>query len=646
MKKNMIKKACWGFLALCLLPNDVFAAAGQIKKVDFTAGKELSLLVISYTGEAAFRLFQSDQKGNVILEAENLTLPAALTRSIDASVKEGPVKQITPYNSGDGRKQISKFVLQLRQLADAKASETPGRFVLEIRRKSSLGANGASVPERRDELKLRASASEKSDEVAKKLVEVLNAPPAEKAYFGSRVTFEANNADVHDVFRLVGESSGLNIITDTGVNAKSNYSLKDIPWDQLLDIVIQQAALKAIISGNVIRIIPMEKYNKDQEDKLKQIAIGDELEPVIMAVIPLSFAKAEEMSKMIDSLLVKKDQNANNTPEASAKAAAAVAASKAAANPGSTPGSETAGPMAKIVQDFVRGHIEVDTRSNSLIVTNTKDAIERIRRLVKELDVPLPQVLIDAKVVIAREDFNKQVGVNWSGKLTSQGSGRAGIGTGFNGASTQLGAAESSDGSPAYTISGPNSGIGIGFQLGAGKHGNLAAALLLAETNGVSKTVASPRIIVNNKVAAKISDGATAYVPTSAGANGSGTILPVTANLDMTVTPQVTSSGSILLTVDLKKDSITSNAGAAGVNTETKSINTEVLVENGATLVLGGVYQFAAGKTEGGIPLLKDLPFIGQIFRTNNENSNKTELMVFITPQIIAPSGYAEPVAQ
>ncbi|MGZ3694106.1 MAG: type IV pilus secretin PilQ [Bdellovibrionota bacterium] len=636
-----------GLLAIALALTSK-ANAGQVNKVDYTPGKEVSLLVINYTGSGGFRFFQSEQQGKVIVEGDNLQLPAALTRTIDASAKDGPVMQITPYSSSsaDGKKQVAKFVVQLRQKVETKVSEMPGRFVLEIRKKNLLGANGKL--DRKDEFKIHSASTDKGDEIAKKLVEVLNAAPGEKVFFGSRVTFEASNADVHDVFRLVGESSGLNIVTDSDVKFTSNYSLKDIPWDQLLDVVLQQGALKALISGNVIQVIPMEKYNKDQEAKLKQIALGDELEPVIMAVIPLSFAKAEDMSKMIDALLFKKD--APDAKDAAVQAAQAKADQAYAQGAAAAGGAKGLGgvdtPMTKLVQDFIRGKVEVDSRSNSLVVTNTKDALERIRRLVKELDVPLPQVLIDAKIVIASEGFNKNLGVDWGGKLTSLGTGRAGIGAGFNGRSTTLGAADTDAGSPAFTIAGPQGGLAAGFQLGAGKHGNLTAQLQLAESNNLSKTVASPRIIVNNKVTAKITDGVTAFLTTAAGANSAGALQQVKAVLNLQVTPQVTSSGSILLNVDLTKDTPATNDLTTNPNIDTKNITTEVLVDNGATLVLGGVYQFDGRKSEAGIPLLKELPFIGQLFRRNIDQTQKSELLVFITPQIIAPSGFSEPVTQ
>lgn len=628
-------------LALALFPLlSLAATGGKIVKVDFTPGKDLSLLTVNYSGQGSFRVFQSEQQNNVILEAENLVLPAALTRSIDASASNGPVVQVTPYNSGDGKKSISKFVVQLRQKAEVSSSDQPGRYTIEIRRKSLLGSGAAKSEKASDEFKFRASANDKTEEISKKLVEVLNAPPAEKNYFGSKVTFEASNADVHDIFRLVGESSGLNIITDSDVSAKSNFSLKDIPWDQLLDIVIQQANLKAIINGNVIRIISLDKFNKDQEAKLRQISLGDELEPVIMAVIPLSYAKADEMSKMIDALL-KKDVVQSAGTDAATAAASMPAASTTSTAAGGAPASDQ--PRKKLVQDFVRGQIQVDTRSNSLVVTNVKDAIERIRRLVKELDVPLPQVLIDAKVVIASEGFSKSTGISWGGKMTSLGTGRAGAGAGFNGGGVMLGAAESANAAPAFPIAGGDGGLGVGFQLGTGRHGNLSAVLKLTESSNLSKTIASPRIIVNNKYPAKITDGQTSFIPTLAGANATGTVQAVTANLDLTVTPQVTSSGSVLLSVDIKKDSFDrSPLPGATTSTNTKALNTEVLVESGSTLVLGGVYQYITGKVESGIPVLKDLPFLGQLFRSNTDDNSKSELMVFITPQIMSPEGVSD----
>jgi hypothetical protein len=289
----------------------VFAGDGTVTKVELNPAKERAIFILSYQGDdAKFRMFQSEKQGNVVVEAENLALPASLSRAIDGGKSQGPVIQLTPYNSGDGKRSISKFVLQLRGKAEVTSSELPGKFMLEVRSKgaanaaprlpSDVKAADAKNPVRpswseTDAISNKDGASDKSEETARRLVETLNAAPEEKNYTGSPVSFEASNADVHDVFRLVGEASGLNIVTDSDVKGASNYTLRDIPWDQLLDIVVQQNQLKAKVSGNVVRIVTLEKFTKEQEDKLKEISIADEMEPVVMAVIPLSFADAGKM---------------------------------------------------------------------------------------------------------------------------------------------------------------------------------------------------------------------------------------------------------------------------------------------------------------------------------------------------------------
>lgn len=655
------------FLALALSLAGLNAPAalandGTVTKLELSPAKERAIFILSYEGEGAqFRTFQSTKQGSVVVEADGLALPPNLTRVIDGAKSNGPVVQLTPYSSANGKRSLAKFVLQLRGAADLTSSELPGKFMLEVRsKKDTAGAKlpagvkqAAAAPRgpvrpswsETDAVSNKDGASEKSEAVARRLVETLNAPPEAKNYSGSPVSFEASNADVHDVFRLVGEASGLNIVTDSEVKGASNYTLRDIPWDQLLDIVVQQNQLKAKVSGNVVRIVTLEKFTKEQEDKMKELSLADEMEPVVMAVIPLSYADAAKMKTTLETLLINR------------QIASGGFAAPGMPNAVMRPTGSAAGDRS-IQQDFIRGKIEVDARSNSLVITNTRDSIDRIRRLVKELDVALPQVLIDTKVVIATDSFSRNVGVNWGGTATSTGSGRAGFGaalgqaTSSDSASTTLtaggtaaaGGVAGSTGATTTGSTGSASGSTssqfvlapvanqflTGFKIGAGQHGNLSATLALAEINNVSKTVASPRVIVNNNQEATITDGETITVQTTPGVQSSGTLQSVNAALSLRVKPQVTSSGAVLLDVDIKKSAIT-----GGLNTSDKTIKTNVLVESGSTLVLGGVYQFTSTKKETGVPLLKDLPFIGQIFRSNEDNDNKQELMVFLTPQIL-----------
>jgi type IV pilus assembly protein PilQ len=653
--RNMKKISWLGLLsaAFVLIPAWSFASGGEVRNLEFTPGRDKATFTIFFQGKSAFRVFQSEKQGSVVIEGDNLALPARLTKLIDSAGIDGPVVQITPYAAGDAKRPVSKFVMQLKQEVELTSNDVPGKYTIELKAKKAAKGNagkGKIIPtlakggwSETDAIKNRKSAADKGEEVAKRLIEVLSAAPEDKVYFGSRVTFEGSQVDVHDIFRLIGDASELNIMTDTDVKYKADFSVSQIPWDQLLDIVLDQAQLKAKAVGNVIRIISADRYAKEQEAKLREIDIADENEPVVVAIVPLSFATAETVKTMLETLLVKRDVNYDSKQNDAKDPAAYVLnnPSNGAAQSGQT--ITTVAGMAKkikLAQDFARGKIEVDSRSNSIVVTNTKQAIARIRKLVKELDVALPQILIDAKIIIASETFSRSLGVNWGGRATSGGTGRAGVGGSFNGQSVTLGDGANA---AAYTVSsGDNAGT-LGFQLGAGRHGNLNAQLNLAEVNGISKTVASPRVIVNNKTTATISDGQVLFISSSPGANATGTLEKVDATLSLSVTPQVTSVGSVLLGLTIKKDAPTVVSGETAI--QKKEITTQVMVDSGHTLVLGGVYQNDKSKNESGIPILMNLPFIGSLFRTQSESDARSELMVFITPEIMDVKANSEPAA-
>ncbi len=609
-------------MALALSPRVGRAANGQILQMDLVPGKDRALLTISHSGNGKFRLFKSEKQSSVIVEAENLNIPPKLTKLVDASAGGGPVLQMTPYNSQHGGKPMAKLVLQLRSKADVSSSDLPGKFVVVIKKQSWTAADAAALRVR-DEVRAQQSALEKSEDVAKKLVEVLSAPNDEKKYFGSRVSFFAKDAEVPDVFRLVGSASELNIIWDPEVESqKTSLAIKDLPWDQLLDIVIQQKGYKAAVMGNVVRIMTLEAYTKQMEARTKEISVSETLEPVIMAVIPLSFTEAANMKSLITELLQEKTTT-TETPGAAGAAAAAAASVKD--------------------QGFKRGKIEVDSRTNSLVVTNTRVSVERIRRLVKELDIAVPQVLIDAKIIIASETFSKSVGIRWQEHIKSESGNSGSAGVFGEGTEVLGGGSTAADAASTFSIANSTPGVGvIGFGFGASDRANIKAALELAEINGYTKTVAAPRVMVINNKLATISDGQTVTQLVAGGGNADASKAVTSAKLSLQVTPQVTSHGS----VQLKELSITKNAiENAGITTATtneKGLKTDVLVDSGGTLVLGGIFQMTTSKGSSGIPLLKDLPFIGQLFRVNSESNQKDELMVFITPQIIDPESTSQ----
>lgn len=655
------------------------AEASLIRMLDFkSTSKKSSALLLSYDGDPKLSVEEDKKSKQIIISIHGANLPASLARVQDYSSRPGAVVQITPYNTGVTGAD-SKIVLQLRTSVGYSSKQANGHFELEIfeninpdnvanfstpavhlpplEKRLSKGAVGREVKaigwEENDSIRLHQSASTKIDkgvDIAKQLIETLNSDEATKVYHGAKITFEANDTDVHDIFRLVGEASGLNIITTGDVKVKLSLSLKDLPWDQMLDIVLSQNQLKASVMGNVVRITTLAAYNKEQTEKKKSIVLEQQLEPIVMAIVPLSFAKAEDMKKMIDALVAKAGDGGGQQAQGAAQQAQ-VAAQQAQAAAQRAQGNQTGAGAAdnsidgvkELAQDFLKGKIEVDQRSNSLVITNTAAVIKRIKRLIAELDISLPQVLIDAKIVIASEDFNKTLGISWGGRISPDALHRTGIGIGFNGTAVNANNPSLSE-VPAFSVSGALGDLakgntataGLGFALGAGKSANLTTALTIGELEGTSKTIASPRVIVNNKQMATVVDGtkigSTSVTQTGSISQSSTTFTD--AALNLTVTPQITSVGSILLDLDIKKDAPSSIVG----NIDTKSIKTQVLVDSGATLVLGGVYQYTASKGNSGIPVLKDLPFIGKFFGVESELLHKQELMVFVTPKILDPT--------
>ena len=256
-----------GLLALCC-GTALAAEDGRILKLDFLPGKNRATLTITHAGDGKFRLFKVEKQSRLIIEAENLSLPPSLSKVLSAKEIDSPALSLTPYGSQRSGRPMAKLVVHLRGAVDTVATEIPGKYVLEIIHKAS---SPNVVARADDSIKSRSAANQKGDEAAKKLVEVLSLPPDEKHYFGDPVSFEAKDAEVPDIFRLVGESSGLNIVWDSDVEKeKTSLAVKDLPWDQLLDIVVQQKGYKATVMGNVVRIMTIDTFNKQAEAKKKE----------------------------------------------------------------------------------------------------------------------------------------------------------------------------------------------------------------------------------------------------------------------------------------------------------------------------------------------------------------------------------------
>ena len=635
-------KVIIGVMALVFCSSSMsYAKRSLINRLDYIPGKNISRLMLQYNGDAKIKVKYLKSTNQYILEIDGQEFQANLTKRLRVTKRVGPVSEITPYNVY-GKTSKSRVLVQLREKARIISKKSRGKYYLCFTRSGRMGSFSCDAP--MDRISTRSAVEMRAEEAARQLVETLSDPQGQRIYKGETVSLDSSDISVHDIFRLVGDASGLNIISSSGVKGNISLSVKDIPWDQLLDLVLQDKKLKITASGNVIRITTIDEFTAEQEKLRKLKAAQAEAEPIFMAIIPVSYAKASDIKTAIAALLQ--------------------LGSSQVVEGGTTPTTTTSNAS------FSKGKIEVDVRTNSLLVTHTMEQIERVRSLVKELDVPSPQVLIESRIVSVADGYTKSLGINWGGlnigsKLgigfainpsaqdtsgggdaggdaggdtgdggTGDGGGDPGdgggdTGDGGTGDGGTTGGAGSSDitGDFKVEVSGDTPGGAFGVRLGT-TSSNVSFNLEASELNEKAKIISSPRLLVSNKETASITDGQKIRI-TERNEDGVSQAY-VDAVLSLQVTPQITNSGFVVLDITLNQDVPVGNASQI----ETKSLQTNVLVESGSTLVLGGVYSYNKNVNYGGVPILMDLPFIGPLFSNKSDVLRKTELLMFVTPRI------------
>lgn len=422
-----------------------------------------------------------------------------------------------------------------------------------------------------------------------------NAETASKQgkFTGSPITLKLNEADVHEVLRLIGETSGFNIVIHPSVQGKLSLSLENVPWDQALDVVLNTLKLGAERNGSVLRVLPKDMLISEKQQELDAKKLNLASAPRYSRIFPISYADITQLSQIL--------LNFANSQYST----------------GGTIGSSTLIPPATII---------VDNNTQSLIVRDTKENLDKISKLVELLDVQTPQVLIEAKVVEATEDFVKDMGGSF-------GLGGSQLGFGFNGQQALLGSAIALPGS-----AGGGSAAGATVMNIGGKLVGLNATLTMAERESKLKVVSSPRTVVLSGKSSSILQSKTTAVrlvtPATNTSPATTQIVQVTANTRLNVTPRVTNDGSVFMRLDLSRDVLKLEADNTPA-TEPRVMNTEVLVESGNTLVIGGVLNLDENLAETGMPFLRKIPILGTFFGSETQTRTKSELMFFITPRIL-----------
>lgn len=439
---------------------------------------------------------------------------------------------------------------------------------------------------------------------------------APRPYAGEAISIDFQNVSVRAALHMLADASGQNIVASDSVAGNVTLRLRDLPWDQALDVVLQARGLDMRRNGNVLWIAPREEILAREKLELETRAQIAELEPLQSEVFQLNYQKAEAFRTVF--------------------------------------ALDAGEGRSRLLSR--RGSVLIEPRTNQLFITDVPARLEQIRLLIARTDIATKQVLIEARIVEANDSFSRNLGARLGfadlrlaqggspGFRISDGGRRAAVGGTYEGVGEATGQAVAGAGAyvpntqfvnlPAASINGlPPASFALSlFSAAANRFLNLELSAL--EADGKGKIISSPRVVTADKVLALIEQGIELpyQVATSSGATS---ITFRKANLRLEVTPQITPDGNVVLEVDVNKDSVGQET-RSGFAIDTKHVKTQVMVEDGGTVVLGGIYQQSERGTQSKVPLLGDIPLLGVFFRSTGRSQEKTELMVFITPKIVA----------
>jgi type IV pilus assembly protein PilQ len=418
----------------------------------------------------------------------------------------------------------------------------------------------------------------------------------ETVYEGKPISLDFQDVPVRQVLQIIAQVNGFNLVTTDTVNGNVTISLSGVPWDQALDMILKIRGLDKRLEGNILLIAPTEELTARETQQLQSKQQVQNLAELKSANVEINYAKADEIAVILKS----------------------------------TDG----GILSQ------RGNVTVDTRTNTLLIRDTQESIDEARRVIEALDIPVKQVLIESRMVTVRDNVDEQLGVRWGftgagGSNTSTSGSIVGADTAGQGIVPDIGDRLNVN-LPVSSAAGA-----IGFQIADLIDGNILDLELSAlESENKGEIIASPRITVANQQEAYIEQG-TEIPFVQATSSGATSVTFKKAVLSLKVTPHITPDNRIILnlvvTQDTRGDTVSTSTGPA-VAIDTQEISTQVLVENGATIVLGGIFQQVSTNDVSKVPLLGDLPFVGNLFKSTTAIEQKRELLIFVTPKIIEES--------
>ena len=543
----------------------------NINKIDFNRGPKGEGRIVVTMSDPTAAVDVRKEGGKLVVEFTDTKLPTSLTQSLDVTDFATSVQNIETFTQG----RNVRMVISATGAYDHLAYQSDKRFTVEVK---------ALTKEEQD---TRAS--------------------SQPTYKGERLSLNFQNIEIRAVLQIIADFTGINMVTSDAVSGNLTLRLKNVPWDQALDIVLKTKGLSMRQVGNVILVGPSEEMAAREKQELESKKQIVDLEPLRSELIQVSYAKAMDLADILKS-----KENSLLTKD--------------------------------------RGNVTVDERTNTLLIQDVSDKLAEIRRLILKLDIPIRQVLIESRIVIANDNFSKELGVRFGGSAVKR--------NGNNGIITTSGGLSSTDtttnsaltnvrstGNPFPVTLGnlsdrlnvnlpvlsPAGRIGLSI-LGSDYLVDLELSAMQSEGRG--EIVSSPRVITANRKEATIKQGTQIGFIRPGGVGAVSTIEFKDALLGLKVTPQITPDNHIIMDLVVTKDSVGEIFNGIP-SIDKKEINTQVLVDNGETVVLGGVYETTRSRQVDGVPFLSELPWIGALFRKNANVDDKVELLIFVTPKIL-----------
>lgn len=621
----------------------------QILDIQYDSKKDGGTVVISTTGAATYRTREVPSQNQVVVEIANAKLPDRLKRPFNTKDFKQSIISLNAYQeSGSG---TARIVLQFRQPRSvdvrqngkvltvnavapgavaknskssdngesaansappaAKSEDFGGSADEEMAENAALddesaeaSTGGESSPGtgRKRSASAESASTETNDEPVDRSMSRRSGPAkilpsstleqerlGDVRFYGKAISIEVRETPVRDVITLISDQSGANIIMSDDVQGSITIKLRQVPWDQALSIIMKTRGLGYVRQNGVLRIAPLRQLQAEIEEARRILDAQESTLPLRVKVIPVSFANVTALATQVRATLQ-----------------------------GATSSAATGGAVTAMG----RGRIEPDPRTSSVVVTDTDDNVKRIEQLIKALDTPPLQVMIEGKIVEAKESATRSLGINW----------------GYQGQDLAFaGGTLSHTAQINPTLGASNTTLDL--KLGTLDFlGDLNAKLALFESEQVAKIISSPRVITMNAQKATISQSVNIPVTTTTLQTGS---TPATTSTDfkpipttLSVTPQITSGGDVLMQIKFDR-SFQAGSGGANVAIDSRTVDTNVMVKNGQTTVIGGIYQSDETEQEGGTPFLRKIPVLGWLFKSTTKSSIRNELLVFITPRIL-----------